>query len=78
LIRKKYSTVFTLYLRAVPLFSDPAKPSVVILDSYRQGYEWSDGELAGLFGALRDRYSDLGPSIEYLDSHHFPTRGTSK
>ena len=47
-------------------------PTVVIIDSYHHGEDWSDEEIAGLMSALQERYPTLVPSIEHLDAKRFP------
>ena len=58
------------------LFSLPVSaqriPSVVILNSYHQGYDWSDAELAGVMARLREVYPSIEPSVEHLDTKRFP------
>ncbi|MBI5521115.1 MAG: PAS domain S-box protein [Desulfarculus sp.] len=47
-------------------------PRVVILDSYHQGEDWSDNELAGILPTLQKAYPDLAPAIERLDAKRWP------
>jgi two-component sensor histidine kinase/ABC-type uncharacterized transport system substrate-binding protein len=47
-------------------------PSILILNSYHPGYEWSDREAAGLLFRLRERFPTLDPWMEYLDAKRFP------
>ena len=47
-------------------------PRVLILNSYHQGYGWSDGELRGVIKALHRQHPTLLPAIEYLDWRRFP------
>jgi PAS domain S-box-containing protein len=58
------------------LFSLPSSaqhvPFVVILNSYHQGYDWSDAELAGVITRLREGYPSIEPSVEHLDTKRFP------
>lgn len=57
-------------------FSSPAavqgEPRVVILNSYHQGYAWSDRQLAGLLAELHRVYPALEPSVEHMDTKRFP------
>ncbi len=46
-------------------------PAVVILNSYHQGYEWSDSEIQGLLEGLHTVHSGLAPVIEHLDLKRF-------
>ncbi len=47
-------------------------PSVLVLNSYHQGYEWSDNEIEGVREGLRTAYPDIVPAIEHLDLKRFP------
>ena len=49
-----------------------SQPTVVILNSYHPGEDWTDNELAGLVPTLRRAYPDFVPVIEYLDAKRFP------
>jgi hypothetical protein len=46
-------------------------PSVVIINSYHQGFAWSDEELRGLLARLREVYPGIDPPIEHLDTKRF-------
>ena len=47
-------------------------PEILILNSYHQGEDWSDNELAGILPILKKTYPFLVPSIEHLDTKRFP------
>jgi PAS domain S-box-containing protein len=47
--------------------------SVLILNSYDQGYSWTDGEVAGIRSGLDD-VSGVQLSVEYLDWRRFPSQ----
>jgi len=47
-------------------------PQILILNSYHQGFEWSDNELSGLMGRLRQEYPTIDAYIEHLDAKRFP------
>ncbi|HEY5000287.1 MAG TPA: response regulator [Candidatus Cryosericum sp.] len=47
--------------------------SVLILNSYDQGYSWTDGEVAGIRSGLDDA-SGVQLSVEYLDWRRFPSQ----
>lgn len=49
------------------------QPNVLILNSYHQGEDGSDNELAGIFKRLRTTYPHLVPRVESLDSKRFPS-----
>ena len=38
-------------------------PSVVIINSYHQGFAWSDEELRGILARLREIYPRIDPPI---------------
>jgi hypothetical protein len=46
-------------------------PQVLILNSYHQGYEWSDKEQTGLIARLMQEYPTIDPAIEDLDTKRF-------
>ena len=46
-------------------------PAVVILNSYHQGYEWSDSEIQGLLEGLHTVHPGMAPVIEHLDLKRF-------
>jgi PAS domain S-box-containing protein len=55
---------------ATPVWAEP--PAVLILNSYHQGEDWSDNELAGILPVLRAIHLDLVPTVEHLDTKRFP------
>jgi len=56
--------------------SAAATPStgVLILNSYHQGYSWTDGEVAGISRTIGSAQASTRLSVEYLDSRRFPTQ----
>jgi two-component system cell cycle sensor histidine kinase/response regulator CckA len=50
----------------------PASP-ILVLNSYHQGYSWTDGEVAGIRSVMGDA-STVQLSVEYLDWRRFPTQ----
>ena len=69
--------VLTATLSAMPVFppavaAAPAS-SILVLNSYHQGYSWTDGEVAGIRSVLGDA-STVQLSVEYLDWRRFPTQ----
>jgi|GEM_PF-1523093 len=52
---------------AMPVWSDNGK-TILVLNSYHNGYAWSDEELTGLTGRLKEVYPEIEIYIEYLDS----------
>ena len=61
----RIAIVFLLLVLAdagVPAPVRPAEkqpPSVLILNSYHQGYEWSDNEIEGVLEGLRSAYPEI-------------------
>jgi len=47
-------------------------PSILVINSYGPGYDWSDDEMAGFQRTLLPRYPDIEPVIEFLDAKRFP------
>ncbi|MFP4348496.1 MAG: ATP-binding protein [Thermodesulfobacteriota bacterium] len=47
-------------------------PTILILNSYHQGYVWSDNEIAGIRTRLQEAYPELEPPIEHMDAKRFP------
>lgn len=47
------------------------RKSVLILNSYHYGYDWSDHEMEGITQVLRGADPDLDPLVEYLDCKDF-------
>ena len=53
-------------------------PTIVILDSYHHGYEWSSQELDGLLSRLKELYPSIDPVIEHLDAKRNPNEENLK
>jgi PAS domain S-box-containing protein len=53
-------------------WADEPPPLVVVLNSYHQGEDWSDNELAGLLPGLENYHRFLAPAVEHLDAKRFP------
>jgi two-component system cell cycle sensor histidine kinase/response regulator CckA len=51
-----------------------ATPQVIILNSYHQGFAWSNAEEAGFLERLREVYPTLDVPIEYLDAKRYPNQ----
>ena len=50
------------------LASAADEPSILIVNSYHQGFPWSDGEIEGIARTLQEKYPNLQPWIEHLDA----------
>jgi two-component system, cell cycle sensor histidine kinase and response regulator CckA len=73
-LRQTLASVFLFSASLLPLWSaglKPVLPSVVVLDSYHEGFVWSDEELQGLTARLREAYPGIDPRVEYLDAKRF-------
>jgi PAS domain-containing protein len=55
-----------------PAFGGKADLKILILNSYHQGDNWADSEVAGILSVLQKAYPDLVPAIEYLDTKRYP------
>lgn len=62
----------TLLLSGVPLPANEAIPSVLIVNSYHPGYQWSDDIQRGIQEVLHDGGRPIHMAIEYLDSKRHP------
>lgn len=64
-----------LLFHFVPVWAQPAPesiPRILVINSYHPGYNWSDGEQAGLMGVLLKDKAGILPNVEYLDWRRFP------
>ena len=70
--------VLVAVLLAAPGRSDSraaaSSSTILILNSYHQGYSWTDGEVAGISSAIGTAQPSAQISIEYLDWRRFPTQ----
>ena len=48
-------------------------PNILILNSYHQGENWTDNEIAGIFSELLTKYANLVPLVEALDTKRYPS-----
>ena len=55
-----------------PVWPAERQPAVLVLNSYHQGYEWSDNEIEGVLEGLRSAHPEITPAIEHLDLKRFP------
>ncbi|HOA13506.1 MAG TPA: response regulator [Myxococcota bacterium] len=58
--------------QAEPPAGSDASTRVLFLNSYHQGYEWSDSITTGIMSVFSQIAPNVGIYIEYLDSKHFP------
>jgi len=68
------TAVFAAMLGIPPAVATAPPSSVLILNSYDQGYSWTDGEVAGIRSVLDDSPSSIQLSAEYLDWSRFPSQ----
>jgi len=66
------AAVFAAMLGFSPAVAAAPPSSVLILNSYDQGYSWTDGEVAGIRSVLGNSPSWVQLSVEYLDWRQFP------
>ena len=69
---KILAVVFFCFL-ALPAFARDT-PEIVILNSYHNGFAWSDDEMSGFLDQLQEVYPRVVPPVEYLDAKRFPDR----
>jgi len=69
LIHYAIAVIAGAVLQHIPCYQAAAgeSPTVMILNSYHQGYTWSDAEISGVLGRLREGYPLIEPAIEHLD-----------
>ncbi|MGD9975775.1 MAG: PAS domain S-box protein [Desulfatirhabdiaceae bacterium] len=58
-------------ISSLTVIADASTPEILILNSYHQGEDWSDNELAGILPSLKRAYPFLVPSVEHLDTKRF-------
>jgi PAS domain S-box-containing protein len=58
----------------VPQAAAASSARVLILNSYHQGYSWTDGEVAGIRSTISKAQPSAQVFIEYLDWRRFPTQ----
>lgn len=68
------TAIFAAMLGILPAVAAAPPSSVLILNSYDQGYSWTDGEVAGIRSVLDDSPSSIELSAEYLDWRRFPSQ----
>lgn len=61
-----------LSVKVTAAVDESPPPEVLIINSYAQGYEWSDDQLAGILSMLRTQYPAIEPVIQHLDYRRFP------
>ncbi|MDK9706185.1 MAG: PAS domain S-box protein [Desulforhopalus sp.] len=49
------------------------QPNILVLNSYHQGENWTDNEIAGIFSELLTQYPTLVPLVETLDTKRYPS-----
>jgi len=67
---KKIFFLMLLMFISVSVYSIPKSPKVLILNSYHEGYHWTDLTMKGIKSVLYER-ADLDIIIEYMDTKRF-------
>jgi len=49
------------------------QPNILVLNSYHQGENWTDNEIAGIFSELLTQYPTMVPLVEALDTKRYPS-----
>ena len=70
---RSLSLIVLILLAAGPAWAEQHQPQVLVLNSYHQGEDWTDNEVAGIFSELRKGYPHLIPMVETLDTKRFPS-----
>lgn len=52
--------------------SSKPSPEILVLNSYHVGHVWSDNELAGIVGSLKESSPGISCMVEYLDCKRHP------
>ncbi len=52
----------------------PFQKNVLIINSYHQGFAWSDAEMSGIIERLRSVYPEADVPVEFLDAKRHPAR----
>jgi PAS domain S-box-containing protein len=81
MVKRHPSTFFLFLLLSLIVLLHPSNAktagqspgNVLILNSYHQGEDWSDNEIAGIFSQLREEHPYLIPMVETLDTKRFPS-----
>jgi hypothetical protein len=70
LILQRYAVAVLLLLNAMLLATAHASDNthVLLLNSYHQGMDWTDGEISGLKGSLDKTGLPVELHIEYMDA----------
>ena len=63
-----------LFCGVPALQAAPPVPRVLVLNSYNNGYDWSDEEMQGLRSRLEQEYPRIELLIEHLDAKKFPQK----
>jgi len=61
-----------LSLENAPALAAPSVPRVLVINSYHEGYDWSDDEMDGLRSTLVKSFPRVEINSEYLDTKNFP------
>ena len=59
-----------------PVWPAERQPAVLVLNSYHQGYEWSDNEIEGVLEGLRSAHPEITPAIDAWTSSASPRKTT--
>jgi len=75
---KKYALTpmiisFLFFIPSTFAFPEQSTANILILNSYHQGEDWTDNEIAGIFTELKARYPTLVPFVEALDTKRYPS-----
>src|SRR5450631_1651378 len=57
---------------ALPVTAASSAPHILVINSYHEGYDWSDEEMAGFRATLVESFPRVALFSEYLDTKNFP------
>ena len=60
-----------LFLRVAGGHAAPSVPQILVLNSYNNGYDWSDAEMQGLRSTLSQGFARVDLLVEHLDTKRF-------
>lgn len=64
--------LFLIFFSVVVAKARSTEPVILILNSYHQGFEWSDKEIAGELEVLHETYPSASIYVEHMDQKRFP------
>ena len=71
--RKYYVLIFIIFFSFITLlssttFASPTKKNVLVIQSYNNGYKWTDDIMSGISSILNTTTLELNVQVEYMDT----------